>query len=40
MKKGLEESILGICSIWFINSGVIVNKVSRDEDTMALWLGR
>jgi hypothetical protein len=40
MKKGLEESVLGICSIWFIDSGVMVNKVSPNEDTMALWLGR
>jgi hypothetical protein len=36
MEKGVAESVLGICNIWFIVSGLMVNKVSPDEDSMAL----
>jgi hypothetical protein len=31
MEKGIEESVLGICIIWFIVLGVMVNRVSPDE---------
>jgi hypothetical protein len=40
MENEMEESILGIYNIWFIGSGVMVNRVSPNKDTMALWLGR
>jgi hypothetical protein len=40
MEKGLVESIMGICSIWVIDSGVMVNIFSIDKDMMALCPGR
>jgi hypothetical protein len=40
MDKGERDSVPGICNIWFIVSGVMVNRVSPNEETMALCLGR
>jgi len=40
MEKGERESDLGIYIIWLIVSGLMVKRVSPDDETMALWIGR
>ena len=39
MENGMADSLLGIYNIWSMDSGVIVNMVSPEEKTMALWSG-
>ena len=36
MVKGEKDSALVICNIWSMASGVTVNKVSPEDETMAL----
>jgi hypothetical protein len=36
MVKGEKDSTLGICIIWSMVSGVMVKRVSPDDETMAL----
>jgi hypothetical protein len=36
MVKGEKDSFLVICNIWLMASGVIVNRVSPEDETMTL----
>jgi hypothetical protein len=36
MVKGEKDSVLVICNIWSMDSGVIVNKVSPEDETINL----
>jgi hypothetical protein len=36
MVKGEKDSSLGICIIWSMVSGVMVNRVSPDDETITL----
>jgi hypothetical protein len=36
MVKGEKDSTLVICNIWSMASGVIVNRVSLEDETIAL----
>jgi hypothetical protein len=38
--KGVKDSVLVICSIWSMALGVIVNRVSLEDETIALWFGK
>jgi hypothetical protein len=37
--KGDAESAQGICIIWSMDSGVMRNRISPDEEMMALFSG-
>jgi hypothetical protein len=40
MENEITKSLLGICSMWSMDSEVITNKVSPEEETMALLSGK
>jgi hypothetical protein len=36
MVNGEKDSALGICNIWSVASGVTVNRVSLEDETISL----
>jgi hypothetical protein len=39
MENGIAESLLGICSMWSMDSKVIVKRLSPEEERKALFSG-